>query len=111
MCALFSSSLFNCVLRAVERLSWGSHCGGGGNEALLIMDASALPILRELGAQNSGGNLINSVREGDFSMLKVWVGLEARRYFLASVEDVSSLILVSTYSRTSDLCSVHNPDA
>ena len=47
--------------------------------------SSALPILRELGAQSGSGML----RSGDFSMLKVWVGLEARKFMQASVEDVS----------------------
>ncbi|KAI9793196.1 MAG: hypothetical protein M1816_000617 [Peltula sp. TS41687] len=47
---------------------------------------SALPILRELGAQNSG-SIIQSVRRGDTSMLKVWVGLEARKFVQASIGD------------------------
>ena len=47
--------------------------------------SSALPILRQLGAQSGGGML----RQGDFSMLKVWAGLEARRFLQASIEDVS----------------------
>jgi aarF domain-containing kinase len=45
----------------------------------------ALPILRQLGAQ-SGSAMI---RGGDFSMLRVWVGLEARSFLQASVESVS----------------------
>lgn len=49
--------------------------------------SSALPILRELGAQSGGGML----RQGDFSMLKVWAGLEARKFLQASIEDVCSL--------------------
>jgi aarF domain-containing kinase len=49
--------------------------------------SSALPILRQLGAQSGGGML----RQGDFSMLKVWAGLEARSFLQASIEDVSSL--------------------
>ncbi|SLM40562.1 ubiquinone biosynthesis [Lasallia pustulata] len=49
---------------------------------------SALPILRQLGAQGGGSSLIKSAREGDFSMLKVWVGLEARKFLKASVDDV-----------------------
>ena len=48
--------------------------------------SSALPILRQLGAQSGGGML----RQGDFSMLKVWAGLEARKFLQASIEDVSS---------------------
>jgi aarF domain-containing kinase len=47
--------------------------------------SSALPILRQLGAQSGGGML----RQGDFSMLKVWAGLEARKFLQASIEDVS----------------------
>lgn len=47
--------------------------------------SSSLPILRQLGAQ-SGKEM---VKEGDFSMLMVWVGLETRRFMQASVEDVS----------------------
>jgi aarF domain-containing kinase len=45
---------------------------------------SALPILRQLGAQ-SGSSMI---RGGDFSMLKVWVGLEARSFLQASIDTV-----------------------
>jgi aarF domain-containing kinase len=51
--------------------------------------SSALPILRQLGAQSGGGML----REGDFSMLKVWAGLEARKFLQASIEDVSFFFL------------------
>ncbi|MCJ1355269.1 MAG: hypothetical protein MMC33_005260 [Icmadophila ericetorum] len=54
----------------------------------LDLFSSALPILRELGSASGGKGLVTSVREGDFSMLKVWVGLEARKLFQASVEDV-----------------------
>lgn len=49
--------------------------------------SSALPILRELGAQSGSGML----RSGDLSMLKVWAGLEARKFLRASVEDVRRL--------------------
>jgi aarF domain-containing kinase len=52
--------------------------------------SSALPILRQLGAQSGGGML----RQGDFSMLKVWAGLEARRFLQASIEDVSPPLLL-----------------
>lgn len=48
--------------------------------------SSSLPILRQLGAQSGGGML----RQGDFSMLKIWVGLETRKFLQASIEDVSS---------------------
>jgi len=47
--------------------------------------SSSLPILRQLSAQ-AGAEM---VKEGDFSMLMVWVGLEARRFMQASIEDVS----------------------
>jgi aarF domain-containing kinase len=47
--------------------------------------SSSLPILRQLGAQ-SGKDMM---KEGDFSMLMVWVGLETRRFMQASIEDVS----------------------
>ena len=50
--------------------------------------ASALPILRELGAQGGGNSLLKSIRAGDTSMLKVWLGLEARKFFQASIESV-----------------------
>jgi aarF domain-containing kinase len=33
------------------------------------------------------------LREGDFSMLKVWAGLEARKFLQASIEDVSFFFL------------------
>ena len=55
---------------------------------------SALPILRQLGAQGGGAELVRNVREGDLSMLKVWVGLEIRKYLQASVEDVSSVSFI-----------------
>lgn len=47
--------------------------------------SSSLPILRQLGAQ-SGAEMMKG---GDFSMLFVWAGLEARRFMKASIEDVS----------------------
>jgi aarF domain-containing kinase len=50
---------------------------------------SALPILRQLG---SGGKLLRSVREGDTSMLRVWVGLEARTFLQASIENVEKCV-------------------
>lgn len=72
--------------------------------------SSALPILRELGAQSGGGML----RQGDFSMLKVWAGLEARKFLQASIEDVCStlsllpslylLLLLHRHSCTAFLC-------
>ncbi|KAI9653496.1 MAG: hypothetical protein M1829_001289 [Trizodia sp. TS-e1964] len=49
---------------------------------------SALPILRQLGTQSGTSQL----RHGDFSMLKVWVGLEVRKFLLASVESVERCV-------------------
>ncbi|KAF2016280.1 ABC1 family protein-like protein [Aaosphaeria arxii CBS 175.79] len=54
----------------------------------LDLFAGALPILRQLGTQ-SGGSMI---RGGDFSMLKVWAGLEARSFLQASVETVERCV-------------------
>ncbi|KAF4979556.1 hypothetical protein FZEAL_4260 [Fusarium zealandicum] len=51
--------------------------------------SSSLPILRQLSAQ-SGTEM---VKHGDFSMLVVWMGLEARRFMQASIEDVSLLLV------------------
>ncbi|KAK0662913.1 ABC1 family protein C21C3.03 [Lasiodiplodia hormozganensis] len=50
--------------------------------------AGALPILRKLGTQ-SGRHI---VRDADFSMLKVWAGLEARSWLRASVESVEACV-------------------
>ena len=47
--------------------------------------SSSLPILRQLSAQ-SGAEL---AKQGDFSMIVVWMGLEGRRFLQASVESVS----------------------
>jgi aarF domain-containing kinase len=49
--------------------------------------SSSLPILRELGARGGA----QALRGGDLHMLAVWVGLEARRFMQASIEDVSTL--------------------
>ncbi|KAB8231036.1 ABC1 kinase family protein [Aspergillus alliaceus] len=46
---------------------------------------SALPILRKLGSKTT---FLKSVRSGDTSMLRVWVGLEARGLLQASIETV-----------------------
>lgn len=59
---------------------------------LLTSSYSALPILRKLGRQGGGRSLLDSIRQGDFSMLKVWVGLEAREFFQASVEDMENCV-------------------
>jgi len=53
---------------------------------------SALPILRSLGTQGGGNSLASSVWKGDFSMLKVWVGLEARGYLQAMQDDVERCV-------------------
>ncbi|KAM5346471.1 hypothetical protein ACJ41O_009476 [Fusarium nematophilum] len=50
--------------------------------------SSSLPILRQLSAQ-SGTEM---AKHGDFSMLAVWLGLEARRFMQASIEDVERCV-------------------
>ncbi|CAG8024719.1 unnamed protein product [Penicillium olsonii] len=50
---------------------------------------SALPILRQLG---SGSTFMDSVQSGDYSMLWVWVGLEARGLLQASIESVEQCV-------------------
>ncbi|KAJ5659120.1 hypothetical protein N7507_005571 [Penicillium longicatenatum] len=50
---------------------------------------SALPILRQLG---SGATFLQTVRSGDTSMLRVWVGLEARGLLQASIESVEQCV-------------------
>lgn len=52
---------------------------------------SALPILRQLGS-GSPGAVVRSLKEGDWSLLKIWVGLEARRFFQASAESVEKCV-------------------
>ncbi|KAL1889686.1 hypothetical protein Cpir12675_005690 [Ceratocystis pirilliformis] len=47
--------------------------------------SSALPILRQVSA-HSGAEM---AKQGDFSVLLMWVGLETRRFLQASVDDVS----------------------
>jgi len=54
----------------------------------MLTDRSALPILRQLGAQSGAGML----RAGDLSMAKVWVGLEARKFLQASMESVEMCV-------------------
>lgn len=56
---------------------------------MLILLNSALPLLRELG---SGATFLQSVRSGDTSMLRVWVGLEARTLLQTSVENVEECV-------------------
>jgi aarF domain-containing kinase len=55
----------------------------------LDLFAGALPILRQLGAK---GSTVDMIRSGDFSMLKIWAGLEARSFLQASVESVESCV-------------------
>lgn len=52
---------------------------------------SALPILRQLGSSDPGA-VLKTLKEGDFSLLKIWVGLEARRFFQASAESVERCV-------------------
>ena len=52
----------------------------------LDLFAGALPILRQLGTQGSS----SMIKSGDFSMLKVWAGLEARKFLQASTQSVSA---------------------
>ncbi|OOQ85793.1 putative ubiquinone biosynthesis protein [Penicillium brasilianum] len=51
---------------------------------------SALPILRQLG---TGQTFLQTVRSGDTSMLRVWVGLEARGLLQASIESVERIFM------------------
>lgn len=53
---------------------------------------SALPILRQLGAQSGGTSLLKSAREGDFSMIRIWVGLEGRQFLQASADQVETCV-------------------
>ncbi|CEL02426.1 Putative Mitochondrion protein [Aspergillus calidoustus] len=50
---------------------------------------SALPILRKLG---SNATFLKTIRSGDTSMLRVWVGLEARGLLQASIERVENCV-------------------
>lgn len=54
--------------------------------------SSALPILRQVGTEGGAMALLNSARKGDFSMLKVWVGLETRGLLQSSVESVERCV-------------------
>jgi len=49
---------------------------------------SALPILRQLGAQQSRSIL----QSRDLSMVKVWAGLEARKFLQASADSVEDCV-------------------
>ncbi|QIW94746.1 hypothetical protein AMS68_000264 [Peltaster fructicola] len=50
----------------------------------LDLFSGALPILRQLGTQGGG----SFAKSGDLSMVKVWAGLEARKFLQASVDSV-----------------------
>ncbi|KKY18325.1 putative ubiquinone biosynthesis [Phaeomoniella chlamydospora] len=53
----------------------------------------ALPILRKLGTSGGGAaGVLHAAKEGDFSFLKIWVGLEARRWLQASAETVEACV-------------------
>lgn len=56
----------------------------------LDLFSGALPILRQLGTQGGASAMLKG---GDFSMIKVWVGLEARKFLQASVESVSCVVV------------------
>lgn len=62
---------------------------GRSLDSNLDLFKSALPILRQLG---SGGTFLQTVRSGDTSMLRVWVGLEARGLLQASIESVEQCV-------------------
>jgi aarF domain-containing kinase len=52
---------------------------------------SALPILRQIGSTDPKA-VIASFKDGDFSLLKIWVGLEARRFLQASAQSVERCV-------------------
>ncbi|KAK5948851.1 hypothetical protein OHC33_010102 [Knufia fluminis] len=52
---------------------------------------AALPILRSIGSSDPNA-MFKSLREGDFSLIRIWVGLEARRFFQASTEQVEACV-------------------
>lgn len=58
-------------------------------ELICFLVSRALPILRQLGTSGGAGNMLKG---GDLSMIKVWAGLEARKFMQASVESVESLV-------------------
>ena len=96
---MFSSA--SCCWRVLEELwirIWTFLKGESyiAVSSLLLTKASALPILRQLGSKNMGGSLLRSVWEGDTSILKVWVGLEARKYLQNSADLVSVFPSVMT---------------
>ena len=60
---------------------------GRGLDPNLDLFKAALPILRKIGTSDPS-SVLKSLQAGDFSLLKIWVGLEARRFFQASAEQV-----------------------
>ena len=58
---------------------------------------SALPILRQIGSSDPSAVLKN-LKAGDFSLLRIWVGLEARRFFQASAESVERCVALDLLS-------------
>ncbi|KAL8243609.1 hypothetical protein R6Q59_009867 [Mikania micrantha] len=52
---------------------------------------AALPILRQLGSSDPA-TLLKNLKAGDFTLLKIWVGIEARRFFQASAESVEMCV-------------------
>ncbi|KPI44174.1 ABC1 family protein mitochondrial [Cyphellophora attinorum] len=52
---------------------------------------SALPILRQIGTADPKA-VLKSFKTGDFSMLKIWIGLEGRRFLQASAESVERCV-------------------
>ncbi|KAK3114906.1 hypothetical protein LTR53_006280 [Teratosphaeriaceae sp. CCFEE 6253] len=62
---------------------------GRSLEPNLDLFSGALPILRQLSTSSGARGML---RSGDLSMAKVWVGLEARKFFQASVESVEMCV-------------------
>lgn len=60
---------------------------------------SALPILRSIGSSDPSA-ILQSFKEGDFSLIRIWVGLEARRFFQASAESVEACVKYDLLSPT-----------
>ena len=57
----------------------------------LDLFSSALPILRQVGSSDPKA-VFESFRQGDFALLKIWVGLEARRFAQVSAESVEKCV-------------------
>ncbi|TKA76471.1 hypothetical protein B0A49_02235 [Cryomyces minteri] len=54
----------------------------------LDLFSGALPILRQLGSQGGA----SMVRSGDLSMVKIWAGLEARKFLQISIDSVERCV-------------------